>query len=59
MTLADTHTLTADAALRRRAAAVIPGGMYGHQSAAQLPPGFPQFMVRGRGARVWDADGNE
>ncbi len=59
MTLADTHPLTADAALRRRAAAVIPGGMYGHQSAAQLPAGFPQFMVRGRGARVWDADGNE
>ena len=51
--------LAADAALRQRAAAVIPGGMYGHQSAAQLPAGFPQFMARGRGARVWDADGNE
>ena len=51
--------LAADAALRQRAAAVIPGGMYGHQSAAGLPAGFPQFMARGRGARVWDADGNE
>lgn len=59
MTATGTHPLTADAALRVRAAAVIPGGMYGHQSAAQLPAGFPQFMVRGRGARVWDADGNE
>lgn len=50
---------TRDAALRERAARVIPGGMYGHQSAATLPPGFPQFMERGRGARVWDADGRE
>ncbi len=58
MTVTGAH-LEADAALRQRAAAVIPGGMYGHQSAAQLPPGFPQFMARGRGARVWDADGNE
>jgi glutamate-1-semialdehyde 2,1-aminomutase len=59
MTVTGAHPLAADAALRARAAAVIPGGMYGHMSAAQLPPGFPQFMVRGRGARVWDADGNE
>ena len=58
MTVTGAH-LEADAALRQRAAAVIPGGMYGHQSAAQLPAGFPQFMARGRGARVWDADGNE
>jgi glutamate-1-semialdehyde 2,1-aminomutase len=33
--------------------------MYGHQSAAGLPPEFPQFMARGKGARVWDVDGNE
>ncbi|MGE5134613.1 MAG: aminotransferase class III-fold pyridoxal phosphate-dependent enzyme, partial [Gemmatimonadota bacterium] len=59
MTVTGARPLTADAALRRRAAAVIPGGMYGHQSAAGLPAGFPQFMARGRGARVWDADGNE
>jgi glutamate-1-semialdehyde 2,1-aminomutase len=49
----------ADAGLRERARAVIPGGMYGHQSAAGLPAEFPQFMRSGRGARVWDADGNE
>jgi glutamate-1-semialdehyde 2,1-aminomutase len=48
----------ADADLRRRAKAVIPGGMYGHQSANPLPPEYPQFMARGQGARVWDADGN-
>jgi glutamate-1-semialdehyde 2,1-aminomutase len=33
--------------------------MYGHQSAASLPEGFPQFMERGRGCRVWDVDGRE
>jgi glutamate-1-semialdehyde 2,1-aminomutase len=48
-----------DGALRERARAVIPGGMYGHQNAAFLPPGFPQFFVRGEGSRIWDADGNE
>ena len=48
-----------DRLLRDRARAVIPGGMYGHQSAASLPPGYPQFMRGGRGARVWDVDGNE
>ena len=45
--------------LRARARRVIPGGMYGHQSAASLPPGFPQFMERGQGCRVWDVDGRE
>ena len=46
-----------DQQLRERARAVIPGGMYGHQAA----PGaaYPQFMRGGRGARVWDVDGNE
>jgi glutamate-1-semialdehyde 2,1-aminomutase len=46
-----------DQELRERARAVIPGGMYGHQAA----PGaaYPQFMRGGRGARVWDVDGNE
>jgi glutamate-1-semialdehyde 2,1-aminomutase len=51
------HSL--DAALRERAAAVIPGGMYGHESTALLPAEFPQFFARAKGARLWDADGNE
>ncbi|HEV3068780.1 MAG TPA: aminotransferase class III-fold pyridoxal phosphate-dependent enzyme [Streptosporangiaceae bacterium] len=59
MTATSAHARTTDAALRARAAAVIPGGMYGHQSAAGLPPEFPQFMARGAGARVWDVDGRE
>ncbi len=50
---------TADAALRRRAAAVIPGGMYGHLSANALPAEYPQFYERSEGAHVWDVDGNE
>jgi glutamate-1-semialdehyde 2,1-aminomutase len=55
----DTRPRSADEQLRRRARAVIPGGMYGHQSAGPLPPAFPQFMREGLGARVWDVDGNE
>src|SRR3546814_12582427 len=48
-----------DTALRERAARVIPGGMWGHQKATQLPEGYPQFFARGEGAKVWDVDGNE
>ncbi len=56
--MTDARNRTADGELRRRAAAVIPGGMYGHQSANPLPAQYPQFMAGGKGARVWDADGN-
>jgi glutamate-1-semialdehyde 2,1-aminomutase len=55
---ADERTRAADRALRERARAVIPGGMYGHQAAGSLPPEYPQFMRGGRGATVWDVDGN-
>src|SRR3546814_3347870 len=48
-----------DTALRERAARVIPGGMWGHQKATQLPEGYPQFFARGEGAKVWDVDGTE
>ena len=48
-----------NSALRERAARVIPGGMYGHESTALLPAEFPQFFARGAGSRLWDADGNE
>jgi glutamate-1-semialdehyde 2,1-aminomutase len=46
-----------DRQLRDRAAAVIPGGMYGHQSVGLLPDDYPQFFERGEGAHIWDADG--
>jgi glutamate-1-semialdehyde 2,1-aminomutase len=41
MTLAEPSLLqlTRDAALRRRAAKVIPGGMWGHMNVARLPAG--------------------
>ena len=48
-----------DAMLRDRAHRVIPGGMYGHMSAAQLPAEFPQFLARGEGVHIWDVDGGE
>jgi len=51
------RTNSRDRALRERAAAVIPGGMYGHQSVGLLPDDYPQFFERGEGAYLWDADG--
>jgi glutamate-1-semialdehyde 2,1-aminomutase len=48
-----------DRALRERAEKVIPGGMYGHQSTRLVPDDYPQFFSRAKGARLWDADGNE
>jgi glutamate-1-semialdehyde 2,1-aminomutase len=50
--------MSKDLELRRRAAAVIPGGMYGHQNAKVLPDGYPQYFSRGVGAYLWDVDGN-
>jgi glutamate-1-semialdehyde 2,1-aminomutase len=54
-----TRINSADRALRERAEAVIPGGMYGHQGVGLLPDDYPQFYSRGEGARLWDADGRE
>ena len=48
-----------DMALRERARAVIPNGMYGHQNVAYLPQNFPQFFSAGDGSHLWDVDGNE
>ena len=38
--------------------AVIPNGMYGHQSVMLLPDDYPQFFDRAEGAYLWDVDGN-
>lgn len=51
------QTQSPDQALRRRAEAVIPGGMYGHQSVIALPDDYPQFFSRGEDAYLWDANG--
>ena len=50
-------TNSRDRELRARAAAVIPGGMYGHQAVGLLPDDYPQFFERGEGAHIWDVDG--
>jgi glutamate-1-semialdehyde 2,1-aminomutase len=48
-----------DTTLRARARQVIPGGLWGHLNAANLPEGYPQFFARGDGCRVVDVDGRE
>ena len=48
-----------DQALRARAKAVIPGGMYGHLNMRLMPADYPQFMASGVGARGVDVDGRE
>lgn len=48
----------ADTALRRRAAQVIPGGMFGHMHAGNLPSAYPQFFRAGQGCHLIDVDGN-
>ena len=54
-----TLTNSQDKQLRERAAAVIPNGMYGHQSVRLLPDVYPQFFSKAEGAYLWDADGNK
>ena len=46
-----------DGALRARAHLVVPGGMWGHQNAAGLPDGYPQFFASAEGCRIRDVDG--
>jgi glutamate-1-semialdehyde 2,1-aminomutase len=55
----DARPNSLDAALRARAARVVPGGMWGHMNAAGLPEGYPQFFARAQGSRIWDVDGRE
>lgn len=47
------------AALFERARKVIPGGVNSPVRAFKAVGGEPVFLARGKGARVWDADGNE
>ena len=53
------YTRTQD--LFKRAAKVIPCGIYGHYSPAPLisPTDYPFYTSRAKGARFWDVDGNE
>src|SRR6266404_9144957 len=46
-------------ALQRRAEAVLPGGVNSPVRAFRAVGGDPPFIVRGEGAHMWDADGNQ
>ena len=52
-------TAGANSALLRRAESLMPGGVSSPVRAYRAVGGEPPFIVRGAGARVWDADGNE
>jgi glutamate-1-semialdehyde 2,1-aminomutase len=45
--------------LFRRAKRVIPGGVNSPVRAYNAVEGTPPFIARGKGCRIWDADGNE
>jgi glutamate-1-semialdehyde 2,1-aminomutase len=47
------------AQLMARAQRVIPGGVNSPVRAYGAVGGSPPFVAKGRGARIWDADGNE
>ena len=51
------QTMSHDADMRRRARAVIPGGLWGHLDASRLPEGYPQFFARADGCHLVDVDG--
>src|SRR5215467_6458609 len=53
-----THSTPKSRALQRRAEAAIPGGVNSPVRAFRAVGGEPPFIVRGEGARIWDADGN-
>ncbi len=50
-------TNSADTALRTRARRVIPGGLWGHMNAANLPEGYPQYFASAEGCRLTDVGG--
>src|SRR6266478_1765112 len=45
--------------LHARASRVIPGGVNSPVRAFKSVGGEPPYLVRGKGSRIWDADGNE
>jgi glutamate-1-semialdehyde 2,1-aminomutase len=45
--------------LQKRAEKVIPGGVNSPVRAFRAVGGDPPFIVRGKGSRMWDADGNQ
>src|SRR5207245_8739363 len=45
--------------LQKRAEQLIPGGVNSPVRAFRAVGADPRFIIRGRGSRIWDADGNE
>jgi glutamate-1-semialdehyde 2,1-aminomutase len=58
---ADSHRdFSASRALQSKAHRLIPGGAHTYSKGDdQFPERAPAFIVRGKGCRVWDVDGNE
>src|SRR5271155_4011525 len=54
-----TRNLDQSRALQKRAEQLIPGGVNSPVRAFRSVGGTPPFLVRGLGAHVWDADGNQ
>jgi len=52
------RTLDQSRALQKRAEQLIPGGVNSPVRAFRSVGSEPPFLVRGKGAHVWDADGN-
>ncbi|KRQ25918.1 MULTISPECIES: aminotransferase class III-fold pyridoxal phosphate-dependent enzyme [Mycobacteroides] len=46
-----------DTGLSKRAAMVIPGGIYGHMNVRGFSDTLPQYMVSGQGCRLTDTEG--
>jgi len=53
------HRFDQSRELRKRAEAVIPGGVNSPVRAFRAVGGDPPFIRRGEGSHTWDADGNE
>jgi len=53
------RTNSTDSVLRARARRVIPGGLWGHMNAANLPEGYPQYFASAQGCRLTDVDGRD
>ncbi len=56
-----TYSYKKSGALFKRAAKVIPCGIYGHFAPAPLVPAtdYPYYAARVKGSKFWDVDGNE
>jgi len=56
-----TYKYSKSQALFKKAAKVIPAGIYGHMSPAPLVPttDYPFYVSKAKGSKFWDLDGNE